>query len=278
MNQTSHARADSAPSSREASEEPELVTRRSRASTGLNLIRSKTEKEKEKSEEPPNEEKKKRRFSFSSQFRRASRSRSRPNSVALPKDTPSVFSSTPKTSPPRELHHYLMGERRPHSFHAPDSWVGTPPTALNEYFSTTPPRRSSSQPRLGILPSPAKSAFSNPDRDTADHVPPVPPIPSEVATKHYRRRSSQDSASHRMLQSVIRHSTPPIVPNRHSMPAAITINSNNCCVLQRDLSNRICPQPNLVIFDVMASSLTSVMKRRRGLSMTTWMMTINHRN
>ena len=227
MNQTSHARADSAPSSREASEEPELVTRRSRASTGLNLIRSKTEKEKEKSEEPPNEEKKKRRFSFSSQFRRASRSRSRPNSVALPKDTPSVFSSTPKTSPPRELHHYLMGERRPHSFHAPDSWVGTPPTALNEYFSTTPPRRSSSQPRLGILPSPAKSAFSNPDRDTADHVPPVPPIPSEVATKHYRRRSSQDSASHRMLQSVIRHSTPPIVPNRHSMPAAITINPNN---------------------------------------------------
>ncbi|KAG9187637.1 hypothetical protein G6011_05508 [Alternaria panax] len=223
----SHARADSAPSSREASEEPELVIRRSRASTGMNLIRSKTEKEREQGEDAPNEEKKKRRFSFSSQFRRASRSRSRPSSVALPKDTPSVVSSTPKTSPPRDLHHYLMGERRPHTFHAPESWVGSPPTALNEYFNTTPPRRSSSQSRLGILPSPAKSAFSNPDKDTGGYVPPVPPIPDEVTIKHYRRRSSQDSASHRMLQSVVRHSTPPIVPNRHSMPAAVTRDSNS---------------------------------------------------
>lgn len=178
--------------------------------------------EKEKKEEVSNEEKKKRRFSFSSQFRRASRSRTRPSSVALPKTTPSVLDSTPKTSPPRELHHYLMGERRPHSFHAPDSWVGTPPAALNEYFNTTAMRRSSSQAHLGILPSPAKSAFSNQDKDAEDYVPPVPPIPNEVAIKHYRRRSSQDSASHRMLQSVIRHSTPPVVFNRHSMPAAIT--------------------------------------------------------
>ncbi|KAI4946947.1 hypothetical protein J4E86_008570 [Alternaria arbusti] len=147
--------------------------------------------EKEKKEEVSNEEKKKRRFSFSSQFRRASRSRTRPSSVALPKTTPSVLDSTPKTSPPRELHHYLMGERRPHSFHAPDSWVGTPPAALNEYFNTTAMRRSSSQAHLGILPSPAKSAFSNQDKDAEDYVPPVPPIPNEVAIKHYRQGSFQ---------------------------------------------------------------------------------------
>lgn len=183
--------------------------------------------EKEKKGEVSDEEKKKRRFSFSSQFRRASRSRTRSSSVALPNSTSSVLGSTPKTSPPRELHHYLMGERRPHSFHAPDSWVGTPPAALNEYFNTTPMRRSSSQARLGILPSPAKSAFSNQDRDAEDYVPPVPPIPNEVAIKHYRRRSSQDSASHRMLQSVVRHSTPPIVSNRHSMPAAVTRDPKN---------------------------------------------------
>jgi hypothetical protein len=191
----------------------------------MQLLRSMTEREKK--EETPHEEKKKRRFSFSSQFRRASRSRSRPSSVALPNDTPSVLSSTPKTSPPCELHHYLMGERRPHSFHAPDSWVGTPPASLNEYFNTAPTQRSASQSRLGILPSPAKSAFSNQDRDTEAHVPPVPPIPNEVAIKHYRRRSSQDSASHWMLQSVVRHSTPPIASNRHSMPAVITRDRKN---------------------------------------------------
>ncbi|RAR15428.1 SWI-SNF chromatin-remodeling complex protein [Stemphylium lycopersici] len=221
---SSHTRTDSAPSSREVSEEPELVTRRPRAQTGLSavLMRSVTEKDKEGG--IPNEEKKKRRFSFSSQFRRASRSRSRPNSVALP-DPSSVVGTTPKTSPPRELHHFLMDDHRPNSFHTQDSWAsypGVPPTALNEYFNTTPPRRSSSQPRLGILPSPAKSAFSGQDGDTEHHVPPVPPIPDEVATKHYRRRSSQDSASHRMLQSVIRHSTPPIVPSRQSTPSVVT--------------------------------------------------------
>ncbi|CBX94832.1 predicted protein [Plenodomus lingam JN3] len=60
--------------------------------------------------------------------------------------------------------------------------------------------------RLGILPSPAKSIFPNEDQSSVE-VPPVPPIPNVVAQRHHRRMS-QDSA-HRMLQSVIRYSTPP---------------------------------------------------------------------
>jgi hypothetical protein len=171
----------------------------------------------------PSEEKKKRRFSFSSQFRRASRSRSRPSSIALPSTTPSsFFGTTPTTTPPRELHQFLMGERRPNSFHAPDSWSEVPPPALNEYFGSTPSRSSpESRLRLGILPSPAKSDFLHQEREEErEHVPPVPPIPHDVAVKHYRRRSSQDSNSHRILQSVIRHATPPVVPSRHDTPSA----------------------------------------------------------
>ncbi|KAI0615042.1 hypothetical protein TUN205_00756 [Pyrenophora tritici-repentis] len=223
---TSHTRTESAPASRNVSEEPELVVRRSRAPTGLaaTLMRSATQKETESAS--PGEEKKKRRFSFSTQFRRASRSRSRPSSVALPNNIPLALGTTPKPSPPRELHQFLMGDDRGNSFHkGPDSWdnvPGVPPTALNSYFSaTTPQRLNSAESRLGILPSPAKSAFSNPDKDAEQHVPPVPAIPDEVAIRHYRRRSSQDSASHRILQSVIRYATPP-VPSRHSTPSAIT--------------------------------------------------------
>ncbi|KAG9378627.1 hypothetical protein A1F94_010396 [Pyrenophora tritici-repentis] len=187
-------------------------------------MRSATQKETESAS--PGEEKKKRRFSFSTQFRRASRSRSRPSSVALPNNIPLALGTTPKPSPPRELHQFLMGDDRGNSFHkGPDSWdnvPGVPPTALNSYFSaTTPQRLNSAESRLGILPSPAKSAFSNPDKDAEQHVPPVPAIPDEVAIRHYRRRSSQDSASHRILQSVIRYATPP-VPSRHSTPSAIT--------------------------------------------------------
>jgi hypothetical protein len=178
-------------------------------------MRSVTEKEKEM----PSEEKKRRRFSFSSQLRRVSRSRSRPSSIALPSATPpSVFGATPKSTPPRELHQFLMGERRPNSFHAPDSWSEVPPPALNQYFGTSP--RRNSQPRLGILPSPAKSDFLAQEREEErEYVPPVPPIPDDVAIKHYRRRSSQDSNTHRVLQSVIRHSTPPVVPSRHDTPS-----------------------------------------------------------
>jgi len=188
-------------------------------------MRSATQKESEGVS--PSEEKKKRRFSLSSQFRRASRSRSRPSSVVLPSNGPFVLGTTPKPSPPRELHQFLMGDDGGYSLHgALDSWdnaPGVPPTGLNQYFSaTTPPRLNSAESRLGILPSPAKSGFSNPDKDAEQHVPPVPTIPDEVAIRHYPRRSSQDSASHRMLQSVIRYATPPTVPSRHSTPSAVT--------------------------------------------------------
>ncbi|EOA81531.1 uncharacterized protein SETTUDRAFT_44421 [Exserohilum turcica Et28A] len=115
-----------------------------------------------------------------------------------------------------------MYGHRPHSFHAQDTWTyypGASPPALNEYLNITNARQQFPQTRLGILPWPAKRASPSRGRDTELHVPPVPPIPNEVAVKHYRRRSSQDHASQRMLQGVGRHSSPSTARNRHSMPA-----------------------------------------------------------
>jgi hypothetical protein len=153
----------------------------------------------------PREERKKRRFSLTS-FRQSSRSRSRPNSIVLPSST-SFFTSTPKDTPPRELSRILGEEKsRPHSYHAPDSWNMAPGlrTVSGGHLQSTPPRETSQthQSRLGILPSPAKSAFSAQDNEPEQNIPPVPRIPDTV-------RLSSD-LSHEVLQSVIRYSTPPI--------------------------------------------------------------------
>ncbi|KAH7406041.1 hypothetical protein DE146DRAFT_754029 [Phaeosphaeria sp. MPI-PUGE-AT-0046c] len=188
------------PSSREASEEPEIMS-----STPRNADSSTTTPEKAANHgivdtESPRDGRKKRRFSLSS-FHRSGRSRSRPNSIAMPSNA-SFFSSTPKGTPPRELSRILGEEMsRPHSYHAPDSWNLTPaPRSVSDnYPQSTPPRE---QSRLGILPSPAKSAFSAQDRDDGQEVPPVPQIPEKM-------RLSND-LSHEVLQSVIRYSTPPL--------------------------------------------------------------------
>jgi hypothetical protein len=196
-----HSRIESLPSSREASEEPEFIatTTPDRPVTQFST-----------DTDSPREERKKRRFSITS-FHRSSRSRSRPSSIVLPSNT-SFFSSTPKGTPPRELSRTLGEEKsRPNSYHAPDSWNFAPGsyTALGEQMRSTPPRESphGNQSRLGILPSPAKSAFSGHGEDT--EVPPVPRIPDTM-------RLSND-LSHEVLQSVIRYSTPP--PAKNSGPA-----------------------------------------------------------
>ncbi len=127
----------------------------------------------------------------------------------------SAFDTTPKGTPSRELRRVLGEDVRPHSFHAPDSWNYTPgmPPPLS-IFDATPPRNALlSQERLGILPSPAKSAFSSQEKDLESDAPPVPPIPNHITES--QNRSSKGEASHKILQSVIRHSTPP-VPSRES--------------------------------------------------------------
>ena len=162
-------------------------------------------------------ERKKRRFSLSS-FHRSSRSRSRPNSILLPSST-SHFSTTPKGTPPREVTR-ILGEdgSRPHSYHAPDSWNLPPGTQLaaTGHLQYTPPREGlqPQQSRLGILPSPAKSAFSTQERDTGQDVPPVPALPDTV-------RLSND-LSHEVLQSVIRYSATPVpaAKDRQAMAAS----------------------------------------------------------
>lgn len=195
---------DSMPSSREASEEPEFIAA-ARRSISATTATDKNMRQPSTDADSPWEERRKRRFSINS-FRRSSRSRSRPNSIALPTIGP-FSSSTPKGTPPREAARILEDEKsRPHTFHAPDSWgVGSSQQQVqaNQVLST-PPREKSQpqQARLGILPSPAKSVFSAHDEDSEQGIPPVPQIPDTV-------RLSQD-LSHEVLQSVIRYATPPI--------------------------------------------------------------------
>ncbi|KAF2867288.1 hypothetical protein BDV95DRAFT_582999 [Massariosphaeria phaeospora] len=156
----------------------------------------------------PRDEKKKRRFS--SPFHRSSRSRSRPSSIVLPPNIYMDFGNgpTPRSTSPRETP--PIGGNRPHTYHAPDAW-NTSPDPHWPLGPSTPPRTGLQPPeRLGVLPSPAKSAFSLYAQDKDEDVPPVPPIP-DGAEDMPRGRQSQDRASHTVLQSVIRYSTPPIM-------------------------------------------------------------------
>jgi hypothetical protein len=206
--QALHPQTDSLPSSREASEEPELLTTTT-PERPVTQFSADTDS--------PRDGRKKRRFSLSS-FHRSSRSRSRPNSIVLPGNT-SFFSSTPKGTPPRELSRILGEEKgRPNSYHTPDSWNQAPGAHItpSDHTQSTPPRESSqtAQSRLGILPSPAKSAFSGHGEDS--EVPPVPRIPDTM-------RLSND-LSHEILQSVIRYATPPIPAARPTTKSTVVGN------------------------------------------------------
>lgn len=185
-----HPRSDSMPSSREASEEPEFVSRPSRTATWTNTTPEKDVKDTESFKD----ERKKRRFSITS-FRRSSRSRSRPSSIAIPSNTTS-FSNVSRETPHRDLSRIIGEDRsRPHSYHAPEAW-----NMQGNQTQSTPPR--DQQSRLGILPSPAKSAFSAKDRENEEDVPPVPRLPDTVCVS--------GDLSHEVLQSVIRYATPPL--------------------------------------------------------------------
>ncbi|PSN60737.1 hypothetical protein BS50DRAFT_197223 [Corynespora cassiicola Philippines] len=153
----------------------------------------------------PKEEKRRRRFS--SPFHRSSRSRSRPNSIVLPSNHYDF--GTPRGTPPRETPPAEGNRSRSQSqsFHAPDSWnigpVPESPRVGTQQASTglSPPER------LGVLPSPAKSAFSLFPIDKEGEVPPVPKIPDDI--EEQRGRRSEEGRSHQVLQSVIRNSPPP---------------------------------------------------------------------
>ncbi|KAF2192574.1 hypothetical protein K469DRAFT_314160 [Zopfia rhizophila CBS 207.26] len=199
------ARTHSVSSSREASEEPEFVTtpeKGPRMSMDL---------------DGPKDEKRKRRLS--SPFHRSSRSRSRPSSIVLPKNAHLDFGTgSTKHTPQRETP--PAEGSRPHSFHAPDSWdvIQDPQQPVGH---STPPRGGLQPPeRLGVLPSPAKSAFSLVAQERDGDVPPVPPIPDGLEDRQ-KHRESQEIATHRVLQSVIRHSTPPTMETPKVQDSAI---------------------------------------------------------
>ena len=76
----------------------------------------------------------------------------------------------------------------------------------------TPPRALTSPPdRLGILPSPAKSAFSLVQQEKDGDIPLVPPIPKGMEEWQKEKGKGEESQAHRSLQSVIKHSTPPVL-------------------------------------------------------------------
>lgn len=119
----------------------------------------------------------------------------------------------PRNTPPRDLARVLGEDSRPHSFHAPDSWNYAPGMQPSfDLTQATPPRSTpQSQSRLGILPSPAKSAFSSQEKEAERDIPPVPPLPDAAAEGQYQPQgTTQGAASHMMLQSIMRHSTPPV--------------------------------------------------------------------
>jgi hypothetical protein len=83
-----------------------------------------------------------------------------------------------------------------------------------------PPRNGSLQPpeRLGVLPSPAKSAFNFLQLGEDADIPPVPAIPDSLqerpsgreSQESARHRQSEESArQHRLIHSIVRYSTPP---------------------------------------------------------------------
>ncbi|KAF2643388.1 hypothetical protein P280DRAFT_251630 [Massarina eburnea CBS 473.64] len=125
------------------------------------------------------EEKKKRRFS--SPFHRSSRSRSRPNSVVLPLQTQfDLFGNASKDTA-------AIVESRPYSYVAPDAW-NTMPEDTGQ--------RLQNPHHLGVLPSPAKSAFSlfaQLDREGGEDVPPVPKIPQGVEEGEARAKLHHDT-------------------------------------------------------------------------------------
>ncbi|KAJ4357346.1 uncharacterized protein N0V89_001921 [Didymosphaeria variabile] len=169
--------SESEPSSREASEEPsDIGSTVSELDTLGCLSLDTTDNVKEE---------KKHRRRFSSPFRRSGRSRSRPGSIVM-----LSIESTPRSTP---------GHSRPQSYHPPAAWSTSPCALL-----TTPPAGELQTPEyLGVLPSPAKSAFSLFPQE--GEVPPIPPIPEDMD------KGLSEHVTHRLLQSVIRNSTPPAV-------------------------------------------------------------------
>ncbi|OCK77943.1 hypothetical protein K432DRAFT_384250 [Lepidopterella palustris CBS 459.81] len=180
----------SATTSREASEEPEWVTTPEKHDKARASI--------------DNEDPKEKRRRLSSPFRR---SRSRPSSVVLPKSEHIHFAAgtiLPRETPPTE-------GSRPHSYAFQDSW-NVQDSQQQQSLDLTPQRLIKSTPdRLGILPSPAKSAFSLAQAEKDTEIPPVPPIPNGMEELQKQQEAEEESQAHQNLQSVIRHSTPPVL-------------------------------------------------------------------
>ncbi|OCL14836.1 hypothetical protein AOQ84DRAFT_370919, partial [Glonium stellatum] len=204
----------SATASREASEEPEWVTTPEKNVRGASFDLG------------DNKDKKKKRR-LSSPF---NRSKSRPASVVLPKNQPLDFTTasmqsrgTPsRETPPTE-------GSRPHSYAAPDSWNIQDP---NQHALTSTPER------LGILPSPAKSAFSLIQQEKDSNIPPVPPIPKAMEEHQREKEKDGESQAYRNLQSVIRHSTPPVVETfRRQNPEGLELSQKSVSADTKDPVN-----------------------------------------
>ncbi|UPX13695.1 uncharacterized protein EKO05_0004194 [Ascochyta rabiei] len=157
----------------------------------------------------PDESKRRRRFS--SPFRR---SRSRPRSVSVPfPSTISLVSTTSLTRAPTDVPDIPKAfQGRPHSYHAPD--LGMHPAHRGSADQLTPLSPSYARGRTGIQASPTRTSFVSETEIQDDIVPLVPPIPTGVHNERWGRRSRSWGNASLMLQSAIRHATPPAKVSR----------------------------------------------------------------
>lgn len=180
MQGSSHSHTGSPPTSREVSTGSINATAKSRRSESVMNSYESPDIHGLQDTEVAQYGRQRRRFSFSSAFRRSSRSRSRPNSIARPSSTSSILGSTPGGTTSHELNHILGAESAcPYADHRSDPWNRAPGLASSE------------------------------EQDDQRDVPPVPAIPYAVVARH-QQKISQDSASQKILQSIVRYSTPPL--------------------------------------------------------------------
>lgn len=143
---------------------------------------------------------------FSSPFRR-SRSRARSASAAFTSTT-SLVSTTSLSAVPTDVPDIpKVFQARPHSYHAPD--LGIHPAYRGSTDQLIPTYPSHERGRAGVQASPTRTGFVTEREVQDDPVPPVPPLPAGIDNERRGRRSRSWGNASLMLQSAIRHATPP---------------------------------------------------------------------
>ncbi|KAF1365797.1 hypothetical protein EJ07DRAFT_170528 [Lizonia empirigonia] len=182
----------------------------------------------------PNEAKRRRRFS--SPFR-LSRSRPRSASEAFP-STAALVSTISLTTTPTDVPDIPKAfQARPDSYHAPD--IGMHPAYRSSADQLTLTSLSNEGHRASVQASPTRIGFITEREVQDDSVPPVPPLPAGIDNERRGRRSRSWGNAGLMLQSAIRHATPPAKGSRSL--------GNSPIITHFDIPNRSVNAPRSVV-------------------------------